>query len=89
MKLQTVTSQKFHNTPMLSLISNNDGECNCCNGNKPCKIKNIHRHASGNDLTQEEKACFLSHNITQLETVVSQFCFSDILKMSLKFCANL
>lgn len=32
-----------HNTSMLPSISNNDGECSCCKGSKPVKIKNIHR----------------------------------------------
>lgn len=39
--------------------------CSCCDGNKAAKMWTIHRCASGNDLTQEEKICFSLHNITQ------------------------
>lgn len=48
-----------------NLSQSSDSERGCCSGNEPAEIYNGHRCASWNDLTQEGKRSFWSHDITQ------------------------
>lgn len=66
-----------------------DSECSCCIGNKPAKMSNIRRHASQSDLTKEVKTLLCRVASLDVNAVIWQVGFIDILKISLKCCTKL